>query len=318
MRIGIIGYGSIGKRHVKNLIETGFSDIILLREKGRGNDFGLKEYYDFESFSEVELDFVLVSNPSTLHFRTILPFIERNKNLLVEKPLVYTFEEYYALKKVLSDYKGKGMVSYNMRFHPGIIKVKELLSKGFIGKVYSARHFVGQYLPDWRPGTDYRKGVSALKALGGGVVMELIHEIDLAIYLFGKPAGEIYSIADKISNLETETEDISEILYRSDNNIIVSIHQDYLNRDYCRYIEIVGEKGTLTCDLKTSFITVKGPEGKMLLEEKAEFERNMMYLGLIKYYTKCLVDNIKPSPSFEEGLESVRVALEVKQKNMLI
>ena len=249
MKVGLIGFGSIGKRHVNNLLELGVKEITLMRDKGRGNEHGLKEVYDFDTFLESDFDFVIVSNPTTFHAGTLKPLIRNNMNLLVEKPLVYTPDEYSELKEMLTSYTGKGMIAYNMRFHPCIVKVKEILEKKITGDVYSARLFVGQYLPEWRPGTDYRTGVSALKELGGGVVLELIHEIDLALYLFGKPATGIFSFAGKASSLEIETEDISEILWRSRENTIVSVHQDYLSRHYMLYIELFGGNGTLFCYL---------------------------------------------------------------------
>lgn len=317
MKVGLIGYGSIGKRHVKNLLTLNYPDITLFREKGRGNEFNLKEEYDFDSFAKKDFNFIIISNPTTFHFKTALPFIKSNSNLLIEKPVVFEKAEYLAMKKLLKEYCGFGMVAYNMRFHPCVTKVKQIINDGSLGKVYSSRFFVGQYLPDWRPDQDYRTGVSALKNLGGGVVFELIHEIDMALFLFGKPVSEVSSVALRLSALEIETEDISEIMFLSENNVIISIHQDYLNRDYRRTIEIVGEKGTLYCDLKTSGIKIISEKGSILLDEIIPFERNDMYLNLMKFYTECLINRKLPVPDILTSMESVKVALEVKKTNQL-
>lgn len=317
MKAGLVGYGSIGKRHVQNLIALGFDDITLFREAGRGNEYNLREEYDFGTFSRENFDFILISNPSTFHYKTALPLIMSNRNLLIEKPIVCERDEYSALTGLLSGYTGIGMVAYNMRFHPCIRKIRQIIDDGILGKLYSARFFVGQYLPEWRPGRDYRTGVSALRSLGGGVVFELIHEIDLALFLFGKPRSEISSVALKSSALEIETEDISEILFLSDTSVIVSIHQDYLNRDYKRTIEIVGEHGTLNCDLKVSGIKIVSEKGKVLADEILPFERNDMYLNLMKYYTGCILRGEPAVPDLGAGLESVKIALEVKKTNKL-
>lgn len=317
MRAGVVGYGSIGRRHVQNLLALGIDDITLLRERGKGNDYSLKEEYDLGKFSREEFDFVIISNPTTFHFQTALPFISRNRNLLIEKPVVFEKEEYTALKERLSGYTGIGMVAYNMRFHPCIRKIRQIVDDGILGKVYSARFFVGQYLPEWRPDKDYRTGVSALRSLGGGVVSELIHEIDMALFLFGKPRSGVNSIALKTSALEIETEDISEILFLSDSDVIVTIHQDYLNRDYRRTIEIVAENGTLYCDLKVPEIKIVSEKGKILAEEKLPFERNDMYLNLMKYFTGCILSGEPAVPDLGTALESVLIALEVKRTNNL-
>lgn len=317
MKIGLAGYGSIGKRHIRNLLSLGFSDIILYRSIGRGNEFSLREEHDFKSFLKNDFDFVIISNPTTYHSQTALPLIKSNRNLLIEKPLVFRRDEFEGMKMLLPGYLGLGMVAYNMRFHPAVSRVKELMMSGVLGNVWSARFFVGQYLPEWRPDQDYRKSVSALYDLGGGVVLELIHEIDLALYLFGKPGGRVFSVARRSSDLEIETEDIAETLFLSEKNVIISIHQDYLNRDYRRLIEIVAENGTLCCDLKKSSIQVVSEKGSLMLDETIPFERNDMYLAMMKYYINCLTENKKPAPDLIESLDSISVALEVKEANNL-
>jgi predicted dehydrogenase len=317
MKVGLIGYGSIGRRHVQNLVSLGYKDITLLREKGHGNEFDLKEEHDFNTFAGKDFSFIIISNPASFHYKTALPLIKANCNLLIEKPLVFDKSDYLAMKELISSYTGYGMVAYNMRFHPCIERIREIIGSGLLGRVYSSRLFVGQYLPEWRPDQDYRTGVSALKSLGGGVVFELIHEIDMAVYLFGKPVSSVSSVAIKSSDLEIETEDISEILFLSETNVIISIHQDYLNREYRRTIEIVGEKGTLDCDLKTSEIKIVSGNGKAVQMETLPFMRNDMYLNLVKYYTDCLINRELPVPDLNTALESVRIALEVKETNNL-
>ena len=276
MKVGIIGYGSIGKRHAGNLAAPGITDITLLREKGKGNDQGYNEIYDPEGFLSIPFDFIIVSNPTTFHYNTIIPLIAQNINLFVEKPLVFTEEEYFGIAEALKKYTGIGMTGYNMRFHPGVQRIMELIDCGIAGKPLSARLSVGQYLPDWRPGQDYSLGVSALKSLGGGVVLELIHEIDMAIHLFGKPVSAVSSLAMKLSDLNIETEDISEMLWLSESNVVVSVHQDYLNRDYRRVIEVVCEKGTILCDLKVPELKLLSETGAAIVSEKYRFERNDM------------------------------------------
>jgi len=317
MKIGLVGYGSIGKRHTENLLTLGYRNITLFRTSGKGNDHNLKEIYDFQEFTKEHFDFVIISNPSTKHFQTALPFLRSDTNLLIEKPLVFTEEEEVALESLVERYKGIGMVALNMRFHPCMTRLKEILSSGLLGKAYSARFSVGQYLPDWRPGKDYSTGVSALKKLGGGVVLELIHEIDMAIYLFGSPSSEISSIALKTSDLEIETEDISEILWKSESNTIISVHQNYLSRSYRREIEIIGAEGTIFCDLKASTIRIIGINGAIMAEETIPFERNDMYLSLMKYFAGCVKEGQHAHPDLSESLDSVRVALKVKETNQL-
>lgn len=315
MKAGIIGYGSIGRRHAANLDTLGIRNITLLREKGRGNEQGFSEVYNRDEFLAMPFSFIIVSNPTTFHYETLVPLMRAGKNLLVEKPLVFAENEFTGIAAELKDYKGIGMMAYNMRFHPCVQRVAELLSGNVAGKPLSARFTVGQYLPDWRPGRDYSTGVSALKSLGGGVVLELIHEIDMAIHLLGKPASEVKSVALKISDLNIETEDISEIIWLSESNTLVSVHQDYLNRDYRRAFEIVCENGTIFCDMKEPAVRIVGEGGKAIIDERFRFERNDMYLSMMRYFTTCVRNGELPQPSLAGSLASVRVALDVKRQN---
>lgn len=317
MKVGLSGFGSIGNRHVSNLLRLGIRDIILFREKGKGNSLGLTEVYDYSQFADSDRDYFIICNPTSNHLSKIEPLLTRNRNVLVEKPLVGNEEECNKVETLLKKYSGKGMVAYNMRFHPCLKRIKEICGSGMLGKTYSVRFYVGQYLPDWRPGQEYSKGVSALKSLGGGVILELIHEIDMAVFLFGNPDSGIQSLAGKVSDLEIETEDISEIIFRTSSGTIVSVHQDYLSRDYRRTIEILAAEGSLFCDLKTATIKITGPSGKIILDEAITFERNDMYLSLIRYYTDCIETGKRPSPDLEESFASLRIALEAKKSNNL-
>lgn len=171
-----------------------------------------------------------------------------------------------------------------------------------------ARFTVGQYLPDWHPGTDYSRSYSAKKNMGGGCALDLIHEIDLAIHLLGKPVLPIHSLLAKVSKLAIETEDTADFLYLTETNVSVSVHLDYLYRGYKRVFEIVGEEGTIVCDLFQSRILVTGTSSeRTLFEEKFEFHRNDMYLDLMKYYLGCVANGTAAEPSLRDGLVSVRL-----------
>jgi predicted dehydrogenase len=313
MKIGLIGYGSIGKRHISNLNSFGYWDISLFREKGKGNQHGLKEFYDFNEFISIDYDFIILSNITSLHFKYIKTLVQKNLNILVEKPIVSTLTELFELQQLLPHYTGLGMVAYNTRFHPCVMEIKQIIEKDIIGKPLYARFFIGQYLPDWRPNFDYRESFSAKKSLGGGVASELIHEVDLAIELFGKPKGEIKSIVSKISELEIETEDVADYLYISSNDVVISIHTDYFYRGYKRQFEIVGSNANISCDLFSATIIVTGPENHKILEKDfPSFQRNDMYMLLLQYYLGCINNKVEPNPSLENGLLSVEIVENAK------
>lgn len=313
MKIGIIGFGSIGRRHAQNLIQLGFEDICLLRLEGKGNPLRCRELYDEDEFFRQKFDVVIVSTVTSEHFRFVDRLLSQHTNLLVEKPLVHLQSELDALLPKLESYKGIGSCAFNLRFHPAVIKVREWLETDRLGKVYSARFFVGQYLPDWKPDTDYRQSYSAIKSSGGGVVLDLIHEIDLAGSLFGGVKDSFHAIVDRVSDLQIETEDLAEIHYRSENSVIVSIHLDYLTQGYARHFEFIGEKASARCDLFEPLLTLTG-SGNDVIErvEFKSFERNQMYLDMMKHFTSCIQTRSQPFPTLLESAIPMQTALKAK------
>lgn len=313
MVVGVIGFGSIGKRHCLNLLELGIKNIILFRETGSGNDLNLEEIYDFDIFLNRPFDFIIISNPTSLHYKYLKIILEKNINVFIEKPVVSNWFEYEAIKEFTKEYSGFSMVAYNMRFHPVVMKVKELLDQKHIGKVYSARFFVGQYLPDWRPNTDYRTSYSSINEMGGGVILDLSHEIDMARFLFGEVERNFHAISTKISNLEIDTEDIAEIHYQSETKVIVSLHLDYLVRGYSRYFEIIGEKARIFGDFSNNTLQVIGDKNELIINENfSEFDRNKMYLDLMTFYIENYKLGKQVKLNLNDGLETLKIALMTK------
>ena len=158
-----------------------------------------------------------------MHFQTLKFLIEHQFNILCEKPFLHKPEEWNSLKPLLKDYKGHANIIFNLRYHPCTQKVRGLLFDGVLGEINSARFFVGQYLPDWRPESNHLDSYSASKKMGGGVVMDLVHEIDIAEYLLGKPQGQIHSIVSKVSDVTIDSSDIAEIIYKTINLSLIHI-----------------------------------------------------------------------------------------------
>ena len=314
MKIGVIGLGSIGRRHVNNLQQLGYNNIFVYDPLINDSGSGIRVVKSPDSFLEKDFELVLLCAPTHLHFKYLMPLLENNQNLLVEKPLVSNILETNAILKLIQRYSGIGIVGYNMRFHPCVLEAISLLSDGWIGKPYSARFFVGQYLPDWRPNLDYSESYSAKKNMGGGVALDLIHEVDLAVHLLGIPDKKIMFLSGKISSLKIETEDVVEILYQTQDSTFVSIHLDYVFRGYKRYFEIIGEKGTLHSDLYKSEVVIKSDNNKIVYQKAfPRFERNDMYLSLIKHLLNCIKNQNIPDPSLIQGIEAMKIVCVVKE-----
>lgn len=313
MKFGIIGFGSIGRRHAENLQALGFCDTVLLREKGVGNNLGLDEVSNLTALLNSGIDQVILANPTSMHLSYLQDLMMRGVNIIAEKPLLARPEEVGKLEMLLRAFQGTGMVAYNMRFHPCVKEAERFLNRGALGKIYSANLFVGQYLPDWRPDRDYRETYSAQRALGGGVGLDLIHDIDLAIHLFGEPKDHFYAIADQVSDLEIDTEDLVEILYRTADKSTISIHLDYLTRGYRRDIYVIGENGNIVVDLSKSTMVWTDQSGETQDWSFPKFRRNDMYMDLLKSFISHVREGTQPSPSFKDGLLSNEIAFKARE-----
>lgn len=190
------------------------------------------------------------------------------------------------------------------------------MNEGTIGKVLSVRAEVGQYLPDWHPYEDYRQGYSASRNLGGGVILDLIHEIDYICWLFGYPR-KVYCMSSKQSTLEIETEDIAEILLECERAPIAGIHMDYLQRQPSRTCKIIGENGTIYWDYHMNTVSLSLADsihGKNYHFDG--FERNQMYYDELKHFIYCLHGKEKPVVGLSDARKTLEIALMAKQSSL--
>lgn len=314
-RILIAGLGSIGVRHLNNLRHLGVEDILLLRVKNEP----VKEAPHLPVFTSLKEalaqkpDAVIVSNPTSHHLDVALPAARAGCHLFVEKPLSHTWQNVETLLSVVKEKRLIGMVGFDMHFDPGLQKASQLLKDGVIGRVTAIQAQVGQYLPDWHPWEDYRKGVSARAEAGGGVILDLIHEIDYVTWLMGE-AKEVISMNGRVSNLEIETEDTAAILIRFMNNVIGTINLDYIQRVLSRSCRIVGEEGTVTWDLVNQKVSWYLATDKAWHEfSYAGFQRNDRFLAEMKHFLECLEGKREPEVNLAGGSQSLKIALAAKE-----
>ncbi len=314
-RILIAGLGSIGLRHLKNLLQLGAEDILLLRTKNEV----VKEAPHLPIFTILQNalnqnpDAVIVSNPTSQHLDIALPAAKAGCHLFLEKPLSHTWQDVDTLLATVKQKELIGMVGFDMHFDPGLRKVHQLLEDGVIGRVTAIQAQVGQYLPDWHPWEDYRKGVSAQADTGGGVILDLIHEIDYVTWLMGE-AKEVMSMSGRVSSLEIQTEDTAAILIRFMNNAIGTINLDYIQRTLSRSCRIVGEEGTITWDLMEQQVSWFLAENKTWQDfSYAGFQRNDRFLAEMKHFLDCLQGKAEPEVNLESGSRSLKIALAAKE-----
>jgi predicted dehydrogenase len=256
-----------------------------------------REYDDLDRALRLERpDVALITNPTSLHVAAAHAAIEAGAHVLVEKPLGSSLQ---GVAELLEAARSRGrwlIVAYNLRFHPGLARMKTLLDQRATGRVVSARAEVGEYLPDWHPWEDYRRGYSARRDLGGGVVLTCSHELDALCWLLGAPA-RVTAMATHASSLELDAEDVAEIVLQFESGVIGSIHLDYVRRVPRRSIEVVGENGTLRWDFHRNQLEVYSAETRQWRNEDGDptYARNQMYVDELRHFVETVEGAARPS-----------------------
>lgn len=316
MRALVVGLGSIGRRHARNWAALGLGPLAICHQHHAPQPEPLSvqatEYDDLDRALEVEHpDVVLVTNPTSVHVATACAAVRAGAHVLVEKPLGNTLDGLSDLLDLARATHRVLMVGYNLRFHPGVARLKALLEENAIGRVVSARAEAGEFLPDWHPWEDYRNGYAARRELGGGAVLTFSHELDALCWLLGAPR-RLTAIATHSSTLGLDVEDAAEIAVEFESGALGSVHVDFIRRPARRRIEIVGEGGVLQWEFQRNRLEhYSVTTGQWRVEYgDTRFERNQMYLDELRHFAACARGEVqKPLIDGEQGAAVLAIAL---------
>ena len=296
----IIGYGSIGKLHEKILKKLHcFQKIYIFSSQFINHTKQIKNLYDVR---DLNISYIVIASPTSFHFKhlNIINQQLKNKKILIEKPL---FE---SLLKHNLKLRNKIYVGYDLRFHPIIAKIKNLVKRK---KIWSINIFCGSYMPYWRPGRDYSKTSSANKKLGGGVLLDLSHEIDYLSWIFGKFQIQ-YSFNKKKSNLKIDTDDTLIIISTFKKNIICNLSLNYYTKKALRQIIIDGDNISIFADIFKNELIYYTNNKKIYLKYKdikRETTQQSMHKNLLKSNNIICCD-------FKEAYKTMKVINEVRNK----
>jgi predicted dehydrogenase len=232
--------------------------------------------------------------------------------LFVEKPLSHNYDQVEELISIAEEKKLVGFVTYQMRFHPCLQRLRSLLQQNAIGKVLAVRAEMGEYMPGWHPWEDYRESYAAKSSMGGGSLLAQIHEMDYLYWLFGLPA-KLFAVGGHLSSLEIDVEDVASVLMDCDG-IPVHLHLDYVQRPPSRTLQVIGEAGKVLVDLRAPSIHHYGDDGTLVEAASFEgFERNQMFIDELSHFLDCIDGKEKPLISLRDGAQSLRMALAAKE-----
>jgi predicted dehydrogenase len=321
MKFLIAGLGSIGRRHMRNLLALGEKDIVLYRT--RKSTMPEEELAGFPQETDLQTalekykpDALIVSNPTSLHLDVAIPAAQAGCSLLLEKPLSHSMDRIDQLESALEKGGGRVVVGFQFRFHPGLARAKQLISSGEIGRVISAHVHFGEYLPAWHPWEDYRKGYAARADLGGGVVLTQCHSLDYLPWLVGK-VESVWGFIAKLSDLEVDVEDTAKIGLRFESGALGSIHLDYNQQPPSHYFEVVGTKGSLQWNLSDGATRIYRVDKKdwEIHSLPPDWERNAMFMEEMKHFVAVARGEVESSCPLEDGVRVMRLALAVKESS---
>jgi predicted dehydrogenase len=330
MKILMVGLGSIGQRHLRNLRRILGRDAeiaayrvlrqsVVLTDKMQVEQGGnLEEKYNLTLFDDMDAaldwrpDFVCICNPNNLHMPVALAAARAGCHLFVEKPLSHNYDQVEELISIVDQKQLVGFVTYQMRFHPCLQRLLALLQQNAIGKVLAVRAEMGEYMPGWHPWEDYRQSYAARKEMGGGSLLAQIHEMDYLYWLFGLPS-RLYAVGGHLSSLEIDVEDVASVLMDC-GGIPVHLHLDYVQRPPSRTLQVIGDAGKILIDLRASTLHHFGGDGALLDALSFEgFERNQMFIDELKHFLNCIDGKEKTLISLRDGAQSLRMALAAKE-----
>ena len=319
MRILVVGYGSIGKRHVKNLSSLNQTQVSVCsknKETWKLEKKGIKTFTTIEQALKEKHDVAIICNETSLHIKTAIKLADNGYHIFLEKPISNSLKNIPALIKIIKRKKLITMVGCNMRFHHGIKLMKCLIDKNEIGRILSVTVENGSFMPDWHPWENYQISYASQKKLGGGVVLTQIHEIDYLYWFFGK-VDDVYSFTEKLTDLQIDVEDYSGSLLKFKNKIIAELHLDYFQKPSVRSCKIIGTKGQITWNWENNHVQIFKNKDKKWVTKNIEkkFDRNKMFVDELQYFLKCVKKRKIPMNSIIDGLEPQKIALAIKKSS---
>ena len=318
-KILIVGLGSIGLKHLRIAREIFPESIIGVLRHKKTNEVTAdadKIFFDLSQALKFQPQIAIICSPASEHVKISSALVGQGVHVLIERPISDN-------QKGLEELNCKAIknncvlaVGYNLRFLPSLMKFKNLIDKNLIGNAYSVRSEVGQYLPNWRK-TDYRDSVSAKKILGGGVLLELSHELDYLRWIF----GEVESVQAEIghqSKLEIDVEDTAHIILKfkeskNKSNLVASLNLDFIRHDKARICHVIGGKGTLRWNGLTGDIDLFEPDKtKWKNIYKYKMDQDGSYKDEWLHFIDCINKKITPKISFQDGIKVLNIIESIK------
>jgi predicted dehydrogenase len=334
MKVLIIGLGGIGQRHLRNLRTLLGQNVEIIAHDLRENPpvltdqlqieegstlagkYGLHIFLDLQEALGQKPEVAFICNPSSMHMATAIQAAKAGCHLFIEKPLSHTLEQVDELIDLVGKQNLVAAVGFQMRFHPVLKHLHELIRQKKVGRILSVRAEIGEYMPGWHTYEDYRGIYAARRDLGGGVILSQIHEMDYLYWIFGLPRS-VYTLGGHLSSLEIDVEDTADTLMEhvmDGKPVPVLLHQDYIQRPPSRFCEVFGEEGKIRADIRALKVDVWDATGNQVEAGSYEgFQRNQLFMDELQGFIDRIKGGDSPVVSLHDGKQSLRMALAARE-----
>ena len=325
MKVSIFGSGSIGLRHLTNLIklkkELKIKSLFAYDTKNKKKFLGKEKEFTFTrdiKMASIDCDVAFICVPTSIHNQTINKILKHTKcHFYIEKPLSSEINGCFQTLKKIKKIKKKVGIGYMFVNHPLIMRTQELIKKNVIGKIIFARAECGLYLPNWHPWEDYRKFYMAHKNQGGGVLLDTSHEINYLQRLFGKVTN-VQGIVGKFSDLEITSDDLAlSIMNFKKNNVIAHVHLDLLQFERSRSFKIIGTGGTIEGCLSTNRLRIFNNNKKKWLDNKINYNFNNIYLTQLRQFWSLIKGKKNNLCTGDEAFHTMQIIEGIRKSNKL-
>jgi len=309
------GAGSIGKRHLRNLLARGERDVVALRRRAERLDAELAAVPVHTTLAEAKGEgaaAVVICTPTASHVADAIAAVGAGCDVLIEKPLGDTLDKVERLREAAARGRRIVGVAHCFRFHPTLLRVRDELTSGTLGKALGASVWCGQHLADWHPGEDHTSSYSARRDLGGGVLLDLSHETDYLQWLFG-PAESVSAVVRNSGTLAIDTEDVADLVVRLAGGVVASCHLDYLARPAVRGGWAVFERGALRWDLRRRVAERSDGDGWTPLAARAGDTQDDMYMSELAAFAHSVSTRSPFAVGLDEAGRAVRLAIAAKE-----
>jgi predicted dehydrogenase len=319
MRGLLVGYGSIGRRHLTNLRELGVQDWALVHT-GRGTlavDLppGSRVYSDLhEALRQETPTFAVIANPTSAHAASATACLDAGCHVLLEKPVSHSIEGLDRLADAEQTSSGEVLVGFQFRFHPALQEVRELLRRLAVGRPLHTEVVWGEFLPSWHPWEDWRNGYAAVRELGGGVHHTICHPFDYLRWWFGD--AQVVRAALTIHGpLELDVAEAADVLLRFASDVTAHVRLDYWSRPQTHRVEITCSDGTIAWNFMTGQLRVwsTASDEWMTKALPSVESRNELFVDEVRHFLDIVNGHARPICGLDDGIAVAQLCTAIER-----